>query len=86
MTRRDVNTGNGNHSRTSVSLIKAAKADDPSAWQRLVDTYGPLVYHWCRSPGLQPADASDVVQEVLRSATKGLAAFGLERKGDTFRG
>jgi RNA polymerase sigma-70 factor (ECF subfamily) len=86
VTRRDVNVGEGSRSRTSVSLIKAAKADDPCAWRQLVERYGPLVYHWCRRAGLQPADASDVVQEVLRSVASGLGAFRHQGKQSTFRG
>ena len=86
VTRRNVNNSEDDLSRTSSSLLRGAQADDQSAWVRLVDKYGPLVYHWCRRAGLQPADASDVVQEVLRSVARGLSAFHHDRSGDTFRG
>lgn len=84
VTRRDVNTSDG--SRTRTSLIRAAKHDDQSAWARLVNTYGPQVYQWCRDTGLQPADASDVVQDVMRAVARGLSQFRRDRKGDSFRG
>src|SRR6478672_4582250 len=52
---------------TSLSLLERAKANDRSAWDRIVCLYAPLVYRWCRRFGLQEADALDVGQDVLRS-------------------
>jgi RNA polymerase sigma-70 factor (ECF subfamily) len=34
-------------------------------WAPFVDHYGPKIFSWCRSRGLQPADANDVLQNVL---------------------
>lgn len=48
--------------------------------------YTPLVYQWCRQAGLQPQDASDLVQEVFLGLLKSLKQFRKERPGDTFRG
>ncbi len=76
----------GTHSHTSTSLIRGAKANDPEAWRRLVNTYGRRIYRWCRRSGLQPADASNVVQEVLRSVARNLSEFHHDQDGDTFRG
>ena len=76
----------GTNSQTSTSLIRSAKANDPEAWERLVNTYSRRVYRWCRRAGLQPADASNTVQEVLRSIAKNLPAFHHDQDGDTFRG
>jgi len=51
---------------TSVSLLLRLRQPNQQAdWQRFVDLYAPLIYHWCRSQGLNPTDASDLVQEVL---------------------
>jgi RNA polymerase sigma-70 factor (ECF subfamily) len=71
---------------TSSGLLQAAREHDEAAWQRLVDRYGPLVYYWCRRDGLQPEDAADILQEVLRSVTLHLDRFHKDEPGDTFRG
>jgi RNA polymerase sigma-70 factor, ECF subfamily len=71
---------------TSTGLIAAARARDEDAWRRLVQRYGPLVYHWCRRDGLRPEDAADIVQEVLRSVALHLERFRKQEPGDTFRG
>jgi RNA polymerase sigma-70 factor, ECF subfamily len=71
---------------TSSSLLERARAHDPSAWRRLADLYGPLIYRWCRHVGLQPDDAADVVQEVFRSVAGHLERFRKEQPGDSFRG
>lgn len=76
----------GTVSRTSTSLLRRAQADDADAWQELVTTYSRSIYRWSRRGGLQPADASNVVQEVLRSVARKLPDFRRERKSDTFRG
>jgi len=67
-------------------MIRKAKANDADAWQRLVQTYSRRIYRWCRRGGLQPADASNVVQEVLRSVARKLPDFRHEHATDTFRG
>lgn len=71
---------------TSSSLLERTKAGDPAAWQRLVDLYGPLVYHWCRRAYLQPEDRADLFQEVFRAVVAHIANFRKDRPGDTFRG
>ena len=71
---------------TSTGLIRRAAAEDDAAWRQLVETYGRRVYRWCRRAGLQPADASNVAQEVLRSVARKLGEFHHDREGDTFRG
>lgn len=79
-------TGTASFGSTSSSLLDRVKSRDPDAWTRLVDLYGPLVFDWCRSAGLQSADAADVFQEVFRSVFTGIESFRYERPGDTFRG
>ena len=73
-------------STTSRTLIRQAKANDAGAWERLVQLYSRRIYRWCRHGGLQPADASNVVQEVLRNVARKLADFRHEHATDTFRG
>jgi RNA polymerase sigma-70 factor (ECF subfamily) len=51
---------------TSISLLWRLKQPNrEDDWQRFVDLYAPLIYHWCRSQGLNTTDAPDLVQEVL---------------------
>ena len=86
MKHSNVNPNEGTLSHTSTSLLRRAQADDADAWQKLVETYSRSIYRWCRKGGLQAADASNVVQEVLRSVARKLGEFRREREGDTFRG
>jgi hypothetical protein len=44
-------------SRTSTTLMRMAKSHDEAGWRRLVDTYGLMIYKWCRYGGLPPEDA-----------------------------
>ena len=71
---------------TSISLVQRVKARDEEAWQRLLDLYVPLVYSWCRRSGMQTQDSADVVQDVFRAVSQGIAGFRHDRPGDTFRG
>ncbi len=71
---------------TSRSLLSRIKAQDRSAWDRLVSLYTPLVYGWCRSQGLQAHDVADVVQEVFQAVARSIGHFKKEKPGDTFRG
>ncbi|QDT47359.1 RNA polymerase sigma factor CnrH [Symmachiella dynata] len=71
---------------TSSSLISRVRRQEPAAWARLSELYGPLVYHWCRRTGLAAEDAADVVQEVFRAVSIAITSFHDDRDGDTFRG
>ena len=64
-------------SQTSLTLMQMLR-DDPRnavAWDRLVRRYHPKIYGWCRSWGLQEADADDVAQDVLAKLTQKMASF-----------
>jgi RNA polymerase sigma-70 factor (ECF subfamily) len=71
---------------TSLSLLARARNRDARAWERMVDLYAPLVYHWCRRADLSREDTADVFQEVFRSVSEHLDSFRKERPGDSFRG
>jgi RNA polymerase sigma-70 factor (ECF subfamily) len=71
---------------TATSLLQRLRTREPAAWERLCRLYGPLVYRWCRSSGLQDTDAADVVQEVFRAVTVSLDRFHHEAPTDSFRG
>ncbi len=73
-------------SSTSRSLIERVRSQDAHAWRRLCDVYGPMVYRWARTKGLQSTDAADVSQEVFRTVSMRIGSFRRDRPGDTFRG
>jgi RNA polymerase sigma-70 factor (ECF subfamily) len=73
-------------SATSLSLLLLVQANQPGAWERLVDLYAPLVHHWCRQARLGPEDTADVFQEVFRAVSLHVGTFRRDRAGDTFRG
>jgi RNA polymerase sigma-70 factor (ECF subfamily) len=85
MNRSDVPSSDAPGS-TSASLLQRLRAREPAAWERLCQLYGPLVYRWARSSGLQDTDAADVVQEVFRSVAGGLDRFHHDAPTDSFRG
>lgn len=71
---------------TSSGLLARVKLNEPEAWRRFVNLYSPLVYHWCRTSGLQPDDAGDVMQDVFQAVTKHIFEFRSDRPGDNLRG
>lgn len=73
-------------SQTSLTMLQRVRADDGIAWNRLSTIYGPLVYRWARQSGLQPDDASDIVQEVFRKLLRAIKGFRKEKPSDSFRG
>ena len=87
-TREIPGSDGGPHSSngTSRSLLGRVQANEPDAWERLVNLYAPLVLHWCRGGGLQDQDAADVFQEVFKAVIVYVGSFRKEREGDTFRG
>ncbi len=70
---------------TSSSLIAAAQAHEPQAWDRLAELYGPVVYQWSRGAGLQPPDAADVAQEVFQKLQRALDGFEHRKPKERFR-
>lgn len=70
---------------TSASLIRRARSDDESAWDQLVQLYGPLVAHWCRRSGLAEHDSADVFQETFRAVVAHLDSFTPDASAGSFR-
>lgn len=65
---------------TSASLLQRLKRPGAtSAWDRFVDLYSPLLYHWAIRLGLQEADAADLVQEVFVILVRKLPEFEYDR-------
>lgn len=50
--------------RASLLVRLKDRADD-EAWSEFAEIYRPLIYRLARGKGLQPADADDLVQQVL---------------------
>ena len=73
-------------SSTSLTLLDRARREDPEAWRRLVQLYGPTVFGWCRQSALQASDAADIVQEVFRAVWAGIGGLRKDRPADSFRG
>ena len=73
--------------RTSASLLGRLQQEppDPGAWPQFVRRYGPLLYRWCRSRGLQVADIEDVTQNVLVKLARRLRDFRYDGN-QSFRG
>lgn len=73
-------------SSTSNSLLHRVKQQEPEAWRRFVTLYGPVVYRWCTTSGLQANDAADVVQDVFQAVFQGIAKFQRQENGQSLRG
>jgi RNA polymerase sigma-70 factor, ECF subfamily len=69
----------------SSSFLLKLKQMQPGAWSRLVESFSPIVYAWCRKAGLRGEDAADVVQDVFASVAKGLRRFERVDPSDSFR-
>lgn len=76
----------GSSSSTSLSLLSRVRAAEPAAWERLARLYGPVIYRWARQAGLQPQDASDVMQDVFQAVTANIDRFEHQANGGGFRG
>jgi len=72
---------------TSPTLLGRLQqeAPDPDAWPQFVRRYGPLLYRWCRSRGLQESDTEDVTQNVLIKLARRMREFRYDGK-QSFRG
>jgi RNA polymerase sigma-70 factor (ECF subfamily) len=78
--------GDSADSSISSSLLGRIRLFDPDAWRRLLLLFSPDVYRWARKAGLQPSDASDILQDVFRAVALNVGEFQRERPTDSFRG
>ena len=69
----------------SSSILERARLGDQEAFQVLTKLYAGLVYHWCRSKGLNKQDAEDTSQQVFLSISKSIRQFRREKPEDSFR-
>jgi RNA polymerase sigma-70 factor (ECF subfamily) len=73
---------------TPASLLQRLRSPDPPAsdWERFVRLYAPLLHGWAVRAGMQEADASDLVQDVLVHLMQKLPAFEYDPVRGGFRG
>ena len=71
---------------TSTSLVNQAREGGQSAWYRLVETYTPLIKHWCGRYQIRGADAEDIVQNVFITVSKHISNFSMNASDQSFRG
>ncbi|WP_182866268.1 RNA polymerase sigma factor [Rhodopirellula sp. JC639] len=73
------------HPTLSQPFLEGVKQNDPAQWSRLVETFGPIVYRWCRTSGVAESDAADVVQEIFASVARGISGFERQKESGSFR-
>jgi RNA polymerase sigma factor (sigma-70 family) len=64
-------------SRTRLTLLSRLRQEqnDQAAWTEFLARYEPQLLSWCRSFGLQDADAHDVTQDVLLRLAQKMKSF-----------
>jgi RNA polymerase sigma-70 factor (ECF subfamily) len=67
-------------------LIKIRDRSDHGAWREFMNLYGPVVYGFGRKRGLQDADASDLMQDVMRSVANSIGQLDYDRQRGSFKG
>ncbi|APZ93389.1 RNA polymerase sigma factor [Fuerstiella marisgermanici] len=71
---------------TSISLLgRATDPADSDSWDRLAELYAPLMQRWLRQYDVQPADADDLIQEVLAVLMQELPQFDHNQQTGAFR-
>jgi len=72
---------------TRYTLIgKLRNPQDAEAWSEFATIYQPVILRFCRSKGLQHADATDITQDVLARIAVAIESFDLNRDTRNFRG
>ncbi|MEM8669067.1 MAG: sigma-70 family RNA polymerase sigma factor [Planctomycetota bacterium] len=66
-------------------LLRLRDAQDTDAWSQFVRDYGPMLYRFLRGRGLQDADATDLVQDVMRSVGMSISRLDYDRQKGGFR-
>lgn len=66
-------------------LLRLRDPSDSDAWSEFLRDYGPMIYRFVRSRGLQDADAVDLMQDVLRSVGMAISRLEYEKEKGGFR-
>ena len=73
-------------SPTRASLVfRLRDRADTAAWSQFVRDYGPMLYRFVRSRGVQDADAADIVQDVMRSVGAAIGRLDYQKEKGGFR-
>ncbi len=56
-------------------LVRLGSPNAADAWDRFVELYSPLLFHWAKQLGLQDSDAADLVQDVFLRLVRKLPDF-----------
>ena len=67
-------------------LVRLRDRENADAWGRLDRLYAPLLFDWVGRLGVQPADADDLVQEVLATVAREMPRFEYDPARGAFRG
>jgi RNA polymerase sigma-70 factor, ECF subfamily len=71
---------------TSIQLLQRVQSlNDAEAWIRMVELYTPLLFGWVRQSGYPPADAADIVQDILMTLVKEMPNFTYAPEKGRFR-
>lgn len=61
---------------TPASLLdRLRKPEEATAWDRFVELYTPLLFHWAKQLNLQDSDCADLVQDVFLILWRKLPEF-----------
>lgn len=66
-------------------LVRLRDRTDADAWSDFVELYRPVIWRLARRKGLQPADADDVVQQVLAAVAKAIDVWQVDPARGKFR-
>ena len=70
-------------SLSSQFLLRLREMQAPE-WTRLVHSFSPAVYGWCRQAGLSGHDSADIVQEVFSTVARKIHQFDKARPDSSF--
>ena len=66
---------------TPVSLLfRLRRAEQSTDWDRFVELYTPLLFHWARRQGQQDSDCADLVQDVFLILWRKLPEFEYDQQ------
>lgn len=71
--------------KTRQSLLLRLKRQEDDAWREFISIYEQAIFRYCRSRGLQDADARDATQEVLAAVHKRVETWDCEESRGTLR-
>jgi RNA polymerase sigma-70 factor (ECF subfamily) len=66
-------------------LVRLKDQSDDEAWSQFAEIYRPVIYRLACRRGLQPADADDLVQQVLSTVARGIGHWEADPERARFR-